>query len=153
MTVLSVDDSSDDTLLLQRACRRAGVRFALRTLDDGTKAIAYLSGTDNFSDRAAHPMPDLLLLDLKMPLKTGFEVLDWLRTQHDFKTLPVAVLTSSHHEADVRQAYDKGANYFLTKPVGYEELVKLAAALDTALERGFLEPLRQLEAYKPPAAP
>ena len=85
-----------------------------------------------------------------MPLKTGFEVLDWLRGHPDFKALPVAVLTSSQHELDVREAYRKGANCFLTKPVGYEDLVKIATAVDTALQCGFLDPLRQLSAYKPP---
>ena len=150
MIVLSVDDSSEDTLLLKRACRRAAVRFSLHAVDDGTKAIAYLSGSDDFSDRVRHPLPDLLLLDLKMPLKTGFEVLDWLRAQTQFETLPVAILTSSQHDADVREAYRKGADCFLTKPVGYEELIKVATAVDTALQCGFLDPLRQLGAYKPP---
>ena len=152
MTVLSVDDNSDDTLLLKRACRRAGVRFSLETLDDGTKAIAYLSGLEDFSDRARHPLPDLLLLDLKMPLSTGFDVLEWLRSQSAFQGLPVAVLTSSQHEADVHEAYRKGANCFLTKPVEYDELVQLAKALDTAVHGGLLDPLHELGAYKPPVA-
>src|ERR1044072_863856 len=92
LTVLTVDDSNDDTLLLRRACRRAKVRFSLQCVDDGTKAIAYLSGLDTFSDRSVHPLPNLILLDLKMPIKTGFEVLDWLPNQPQFKSLPVAVL-------------------------------------------------------------
>ncbi len=151
LTVLTVDDSNDDTLLLRRACQRAKVKFSLKAVDDGTKAIAYLSGLDDFSDRARHPLPNLVLLDLKMPIKTGFEVLDWLRSQPQFKTLPVAVFTASQHDADVRNAYRKGANCFLIKPVEYEDLVVLAEALDKALERqqGFDEPFRGLKAYKP----
>ena len=153
--VLTVDDSSDDTLLLQRACQRAGVRFTLQTVDDGTKAIAYLSGLDDFSDRARHPIPDLVLLDLKMPVKTGFEVLEWLRRHPQFKNLPVAVFTASQHDADVREAYRKGANCFLTKPVEYDALIELAEALDKDLEgqESFPYLLRKLSAYKPqPAA-
>ena len=150
LTVLTVDDSSDDTLLLQRACQRARVRFNLQTVDDGTKAIAYLSGLEAFADRSAHPIPNLVLLDLKMPVKTGFEVLDWLRSKPEFKDLRVAVFTSSQHEGDVREAYRKGANAFLTKPVEYEDLVQLAQALDKALagEEPFPQPLPTLDSYK-----
>ena len=151
MTVLTVDDSSDDTLLLQRACQRAGVRFDLRAVDDGSNAIAYLSGHDNYADRSQHPLPHLVLLDLKMPIKPGFEVLEWLRSHPEFKTLRVIVFTSSHHEADVREAYEKGANGFLTKPVEYEDLVRLAQAIDQDLEnsKAFPARLRTLEAYRP----
>jgi CheY-like chemotaxis protein len=151
LIVLTVDDSSDDTLLLQRACHRAGVKFSLQAVDDGTKAIAYLSGLEGFSDRTRHPIPDLILLDLKMPVKTGFEVLDWLRNHPEFESVPVAVLTASHHEADVRQAYRKGAKCFLTKPIEYDDLVKLAQALDKDLEneQSFPDLLRSLDAYKP----
>ena len=149
--VLSVDDSMDDTLLLQRACHRAGVRFKLQAVDDGTKAIAYLRGLDGYSDRTNHPFPNLVLLDLKMPLKTGFEVLDWLRAQPDLSNLPVAVFTASQHEADVREAYRKGANYFLTKPITYEELVEMAQTLDQALEsqHSSSDGLRSLKSYRP----
>src|SRR5437763_2660939 len=115
LTVLCVDDSSADTLLLRRACRRAGVKFVLQSVDDGDKAIAYLSGMENYSDRTAYPIPTMVLLDLKMPTKSGFEVLDWLRSRPEYKTLPVAVLTSSQHDWDVRNAYRKGANCFLIK--------------------------------------
>ena len=149
--VLTVDDSSDDTLLLQRACSRAGVRFTLQAVDDGTKAIAYLSGSEKFSDRSQHPIPDLILLDLKMPVKTGFEVLEWLRNHPEFKDLPVAVFTASQHEGDVREAYRRGATCFLTKPIEYDDLVQLAQALDKDLEsqQSFPDLLRNLEAYKP----
>jgi CheY-like chemotaxis protein len=149
--ILCVDDSSDDTLLLERACRRAGVKFVLQSVDDGNKAIAYLSGMEGYSDRAAYPVPNIVLLDLKMPAKTGFEVLDWLRNHAEFKTLPVAVFTSSQHESDIREAYRKGADCFLTKPVEYEELIRLAEALNKSCEnqQAFPDPLRTLNAYKP----
>jgi CheY-like chemotaxis protein len=102
LTVLCVDDSNDDTILLQHACRRAAVGFRLQTLDDGEKAIQYLSGQKTFSDRTQFPVPHLVLLDLKMPCKTGFEVLDWMRTNSACANVPVAVFTSSQHDADIR---------------------------------------------------
>ena len=152
LTVLCVDDSSDDTLLLRRACRRAGVKFLLQSVDDGDKAIAYLTGIQAYSDRTTYPIPTLILLDLKMPTRSGFDVLEWLRSQPQYKTLPVAILTSSHHDSDVREAYQKGANCFLTKPVQYDALIDLPRALDKSVETGqtFPDSLRQLPVFKPP---
>jgi len=151
LTVLCVDDSSDDTLLLRRACRRAGVKFVLQSVDDGDKAIAYLSGMEGFSDRTTYPIPTLVLLDLKMPTKTGFEVLEWLRSHPEYDSLPVAVFTSSHHESDIHEAYRKGANCFLTKPGDYSQLVELVKALEQSFEdrQAFPDQLRSLESYKP----
>jgi len=151
MTVLCVDDSTDDTLLLQHACRRAGVKFALQAVDDGEKAIEYLAGAENFSDRATYPVPRLVLLDLKMPSKTGFEVLEWLRLRPEYKSLQVAVFTSSQHESDIHEAYRKGANCFLTKPVEYESLVQLVKALDQSVHstEGLPGALLELNAFKP----
>src|ERR1044071_1673811 len=120
MTVLCVDDSSDDTVLLRHACRRAGVKFALQAVDDGDKAIQYLTGDDVFSDRNAYPVPRLILLDLKMPSKTGFEVLSWLRKHPVHSKLRVAVFPSSQKESNIHEVYRKGAIFFLPKPVEYE---------------------------------
>lgn len=153
LTLLCVDDSSDDTLLLQRACRRAGVKFIVQSVDDGTKAIAYLSGVERYSDRTAYPLPTMVLLDLKMPIKTGFDVLDWLRSQPAYSDLPVAVFTSSQHESDIRAAYRKGANCFLSKPVQYEELLQVVKALDESLAENYSpDPLRSLSVYHPEPA-
>jgi len=150
LTVLCVDDSSDDTLLLQHACRRAGVSFALKAVEDGDKAIEYLTGKSDFSDRAKFPLPHLVLLDLKMPSKTGFEVLDWLRRHPEYKSLPVAVFTSSQHDSDIREAYRKGANCFLTKPVEYDALIQLVKAVDQILAGVDLPgPFQKLDAFKP----
>ena len=133
ITILCVDDSTDDTLLLRRACRRAGVKFVLQSVDDGD------------------PIPTLVLLDLKMPTKTGFEVLEWLRKQPAYRSLPVAVFTSSHQESDIRDAYLKGADCFLTKPIDYRQLVELVKALEESFkaQQSFPDPLRQLPVFKP----
>jgi CheY-like chemotaxis protein len=128
-TVLHVEDDSNDVLLFQHACQRAGVTLELQAVDDGDQAIAYLSGANKFSDRAHYPLPHLVLLDLKMPRVNGFEVLAWMRRDEKFRRLPVVVLTSSNHEADVKRAYDSGANSYLVKPVSFDALIELIKAI------------------------
>src|SRR5512140_200503 len=117
INILHVEDDPNDALLFQHACRKAGVSFDLRAVNDGDEAIAYLRGNADFCDRNKHPMPQLVLLDLKMPRLSGFDVLSWLRSETGFSKLPVIVLTSSNHEMDIQRAYDLGANSYLVKPV------------------------------------
>jgi CheY-like chemotaxis protein len=125
-TILHVEDDADDVLLFQHACQKAGLACNLQAVRDGVEAIAYLSGSDQFSDRQRHPLPELVLLDLKLPRVNGFEVLGWMRKEDRFRRLPVVVFSSSNHEADVNRAYDVGANSFLLKPVDFNALVELA---------------------------
>jgi CheY-like chemotaxis protein len=129
-TILHVEDDSNDVLLLQHACRKAGIGFDLQSVTDGEEAIAYLRGADKFADREHYPSPKLILLDLKMPRMSGFEVLDWMRREDTLRRLPVVVLTSSNHDADVKRAYDLGANSYLVKPVGFDGLVELVKAVN-----------------------
>lgn len=135
-TILHVEDDPNDTLLLEHACRKAGVIFDLQAVSDGDQAMAYLRGINAFSDRAKHPMPQLILLDLKMPRVSGFDVLAWLRSEDKLKELPVVVLTSSNHDADVKRAYELGARSYLVKPVGFEALVELVKTLPGLLIPG-----------------
>jgi len=128
-TILHVEDDPNDTLLFQHACNKAGVLFDLQAVSDGDQAIAYLRGANGFSDRMKHPFPRLILLDLKMPRVSGFDVLTWLRTDNSFKEVPVVVLTSSNHDADVKRAFELGAKSYLVKPVGFEALVELVRTL------------------------
>ena len=128
-TILHVEDDPNDTLLLEHACKKAGLLFDLQAVSDGDQAIAYLRGVNAFSDRSKHPMPKLILLDLKMPRLSGFDVLAWLRSDEQLRVVPVVVLTSSNHDADVKRAYDLGAKSYLVKPVGFEALVELVKAL------------------------
>jgi len=132
-TILHVEDDPNDTLLLQHACRKAGIVFELQAVSDGDQAIAYLRGVEDFSDRKRYPMPQLILLDLKMPRVSGFDVLAWLRADDKLKALPVVVLTSSNHDADIKRAYDLGAKSYLVKPVGFEALVELVKTLPEIL--------------------
>jgi CheY-like chemotaxis protein len=129
-TILHVEDDADDVLLFQHACQKAGLGCNLQTVRDGVEAIAYLCGADQFSDRQQHPLPELVVLDIKLPRVNGFEVLDWMRKEDRFRRLPVVVFSSSNHEADVNRAYDVGANSFLLKPVDFNALVEVARTLD-----------------------
>lgn len=131
VTILHVEDDANDALLFEHACRKAGVAFELRAVHDGDEAISYLRGDAAFGDRAKSPLPQLIVLDLKMPRLNGFDVLTWLRQQENFKKLPVVVLTSSNHEMDIKRAYDLGANSYLVKPVGFDGLVEMVKNLQT----------------------
>ncbi len=96
--------------------KRAGAPGALRVARDGEEAVQYLLGLPPFTDRDRFPPPSLVLLDLKLPRKSGFEVLEWRRLRPGMH-VPVVVLTSSHSNADVTKAYELGANSYLVKPV------------------------------------
>ena len=113
--VLLADDNEDDVLALRHALRRAGIDVPLQVVEDGEEAIAYLRGVGKFSNRAEFPLPDLLLLDLRMPKLDGFEVLEWLRQQPSLAPLRTIVLTMSDDVFDVDRAFALGANSFLTK--------------------------------------
>ena len=123
--ILLAEDDPNDTLLIGRAFKKAGLGEVLKSVDTGDAAIDYLRGVDQYSDRSRYPLPFLLLLDLKMPGADGFEVLRWLRSQSDFKRLLVVVLTSSNLQADVDRAYELGANSYLVKPVEFSEMVNM----------------------------
>ena len=102
VTVLHVDDDPNDTALLQAASRKAAVSFDLQNVEDGDEAMAYLSGTGNYTDRERYRVPALVLLDLKMPRANGFEILKWIRHQPKLKQLPVIVLSGSELQEDIR---------------------------------------------------
>ena len=108
--VLMVDDSEDDCLLIRAAVEQMGRLHLIGSVANGEEVIAYLKGTGQYADRAVHPVPDLLLLDLKMPGKDGFQVLEWLQTQ-PFPDMIVVVLSGCEHSTDLKRALDLGADY------------------------------------------
>ena len=128
--ILLVEDDPNDAALIKRAFRKANLVNPVHQLENGEDSVAYLAGGGEFADRASFPLPVLVLLDLKLPRKSGHEVLAWMRAQPGLKRLPVAVLTSSRESADVNRAYDLGANSYLVKPVSFENLVEMVRALD-----------------------
>src|SRR5688572_29415033 len=128
-TILVAEDNEDHALLTKRAFQQAGFLNPLRFVQDGVEAIAYLSGDGKYADRIEYPMPGLLLLDLKMPNKDGFEVMEWIRRQPALRTLRVVVLTTSDRVFDLQRAYQLGAASFLTKPVSFRDFVELGPSL------------------------
>jgi CheY-like chemotaxis protein len=129
-TILLVEDLEEDAFLLQYAFKRAAINNPVQVATDGQHAIDYLSGHDRFADREKHPLPCLILLDLKLPLKMGLEVLEWIRGQPPpVKHTIVIVLSSSVHEGDIARAYELGANAFLVKPSSSAILAQMCAAL------------------------
>ncbi len=127
--ILYAEDDTNDAFLLARAFEKVGVEWPLRVVHDGQEAIQYLSGLPPFDNRDEFPLPGLLLLDLKMPRKTGLEVLKWVRTAPQISTLPVLMLTSSNQETDVHRAYLLGANGYLVKPNDPRELLNMVEAI------------------------
>jgi CheY-like chemotaxis protein len=129
-TILLVEDQENDVFFLERAFKQAQIGNPLFRVRDGEEAIAYLSGTGAYADRVKSPWPDLMLLDLKMPRKDGFEVITWVRDQPGpLRRLPIVVLTSSKEDPDVNRAYELGANTYLMKPVKFDGLVEMMKTL------------------------
>src|ERR1044072_8897754 len=124
-TILVAEDDPTDAFFLQRAFAKGGVAVGLKFVRDGQEAIDYLRGETPYTDRGAHPLPQLLLLDLKMPRMNGFEVLHWLKTQPGLKRLLVIVFSSSAETGDINRAYDLGANSYLVKTNETEQLLEL----------------------------
>ena len=128
--ILLAEDDPNDVLLIQRAFQRNHVANPVQVVRDGEEALAYLSGQAPFADRERHPLPVLMLMDLKMPRKSGLEVLAWVRHQPGLKRLPIVVLTSSNQGPDINRAYELGANSYLVKPAGFDSLLELVKNLD-----------------------
>lgn len=128
-TILLAEDDQNDVMLIKRAFSKARIINPISCVENGEQAIAYLKGEGTFADRLRHPLPFLLLLDLKLPRLSGHEVLMWLRQQPLLKRLPVVVLTSSRQPEDINRAYELGANSYLVKPVVFEEFSALMRQL------------------------
>ena len=143
-TILLVDDSENDLFLMQRAFKKAEFNQPLQMAHNGEEAIAYLKGDGPYSDRNKFPLPAVILLDLNMPMKNGFDVLAWLRTQPALKRLSVVILTASMRQEDVERAFDLGANSFLVKPSAVEDLTNMMRCLRDWLRYNHFPPLNEL---------
>ena len=127
--ILLAEDDENHVAFVKRAFKHANLLNPLFVVDDGEQAIAYLKGEGKYANRAEYPLPCLLLLDLKMPNKNGFEVLEWIRGQPGLSSLRVVVLTTSDQVRDVNRAYQLGANSFLTKPIDFRDFVQLTISI------------------------
>lgn len=129
LIALVVEDDDADFQLCEAAFRRTPGDIQLHRVDDGESAIAYLAGEGDFSDRMRFPLPHLVLLDIKLPRRSGLEVLQWMRRQPGLCRLPVIMLSSSRHSVDVNRAYDYGASAYCSKPETMKELTEMLGAV------------------------
>lgn len=127
--ILLAEDEEADAFFISRAVSRSGIPNDLYVLRDGEEVIAYLKGEGKYGHRAEFPVPNLLLLDLDMPRKDGFAVLEWVRNQRELKQLRVLVLTSSGRVQDMARAYKLGADSFLVKPSDFSNLLQLTGSI------------------------
>ncbi len=143
LTILLVDDCQNDLDILHMAFRKAEFPNPLQDVQNGEEAIAYLQGDPPYDDRDQHPLPAVVLLDLNMPKKNGFDVLDWARAQPMLKNISIIVLTASLRMEDVEQAFGLGATAFLVKPTTLERLVSMIRRLRDWLEINHFPPLNE----------
>lgn len=120
--VLLADDDENDILLFTRAIKNVGLGCEVKSVRDGQNAIDYFQRTGPYVDKVKYPLPRFLILDLKMPRKSGFEVLEWLQEHPECKIIPTIVFSSSKIAEDISRAYQLGANSYFTKPNDYEDL-------------------------------
>jgi CheY-like chemotaxis protein len=126
---LLAEDNDHDVFLMQTAFPKAGLSNPLQVVNTGDDAIAYLEGTGRFRDRRRYPFPLVVLLDLELPGKSGFDVLRWMQHRPFRSQLVAFVLTASHRDTDASKAYSLGTDFYLTKPTRFEDLVELTRCL------------------------
>jgi len=124
VVILVAEDSEDDRFMYGRALEKIGFKN-VRFVPDGEEAIMYLRGEGQYSDRTAYPFPHWMIVDLKMPRKNGFEIVEWVRTHAECAVIPTIVMTSSMIPSDVKRAYELGVNTFFSKPHSQAELTSL----------------------------
>jgi two-component system, chemotaxis family, response regulator Rcp1 len=125
--ILMVEDNPDDTELTMEALKDAKVGNILKVVKDGEEALAYLRGEGQYQ---GSPRPDLILLDLNMPRKDGREVLKEIKTHPSLRRIPVVILTTSQAEEDILNTYDLHANCYITKPVDFNQFLKVVRSIE-----------------------
>jgi CheY-like chemotaxis protein len=128
-TVLYVEDEETDVIFMKRAFASVGLGSVLRVVEDGRKAIDYLSRKNDYENGGEYLVPAVVLLDLNLPAVTGFEVLKWMRQHPDYAATPVVVLSSSTREDDRQKARELGANQFVEKPSSGLRFVEVVRGL------------------------
>ena len=125
-TVLLVEDDLNDIFLVKRAFKMAQVQNPLQVVTDGQEAMSYLRGDGKYADRQTYPLPKLMVMDIKMPRKSGFEVLEWVKGRPGpLRRIPIVIVSSSDYPSDINRAYELGANAYMVKPVDYRAVEHL----------------------------
>lgn len=127
VNILLVEDNEGDIMLTQEALEEAKIITGLSVVKDGEQAIAFLKKNDHY---AATPMPDIILLDVNLPKKSGHEVLKYIKEDEDLKHIPVIMLTTSSSERDINLAYNSYANCYITKPVEADEFLSVVTTIE-----------------------
>ncbi|GJL55651.1 MAG: response regulator [Nitrospirales bacterium] len=124
--VLLVEDDEEDVLLTKEALHRSKLSVELDVVSNGEQALLYLRREAHYAHTTR---PDLVLLDINLPRKNGWEVLEAIKTHAQLKSLPVTMLTTSSEDPDIQRSYDLGANSYVTKPIGIEEFRRVVQAI------------------------
>lgn len=124
-TVLLVEDDLNDIFLVKRAFRMARLETPLQVVTDGEEALRYLRGEGRYSDRAAYPLPRLIVMDIKMPRLSGFDVLHAIKRDGPLRRIPIVIVSSSNRVEDINRAYELGANAYMVKPMDFRAVEHL----------------------------
>jgi len=127
LDILLVDDDNADVGLFARAVEKSGLGICLRSLTAGKQAIDYLEAKGEYGNRLLYPLPDIIVLDLKMPLVNGFDFLAWRKASGLFSAIPVVVFSGSKAQTEISKVFDLGADKHIIKPLqvqGWENAVK-----------------------------
>jgi CheY-like chemotaxis protein len=130
--ILLVEDDDNDVFFMRRALGKAGLELPLHVVSDGEQALQYLNGDGEYADRAAHPLPGIIFLDLKLPFVSGLEVLEQISKNSELSAIEVIVLTSSSEERDRKRAFALGAKEYLVKPATPQTLLKILGSSSCA---------------------
>jgi CheY-like chemotaxis protein len=130
-TVLLVEDDLNDIFLVKRAFKIAQIPTPLQVVTDGLEAMAYLKGSGKYGDRGSFPLPHLIVMDIQMPRKSGFEVLEWVKqnSNRPLRRIPIVIVSSSDNPDDVNRAYELGANAYMVKPVNFRAVEHLFSSI------------------------
>lgn len=145
--ILLAEDDENDILLFSRAIKSVDAGCDIQSVRDGHQAIDYLQRRGPFSNIEKFPFPRFLILDLKMPRKSGFEVLEWLLEHPECRVIPTVVFSSSKISEDIKRAYELGANSYFTKPNDYEDLKSLFALMLHYWSRANMPPIPSNQTY------
>lgn len=127
ITILMVEDNPDDVYLTIEALKDAKVHNSMYTVEDGVEALKFLRHEGEFANA---PRPDLILLDLNLPRKSGREVLSEIKTDPDLTPIPVVILTTSAADEDILKAYELHANCYITKPVDFDQFITVVRTIE-----------------------